>query len=357
MVEFKYWEDVSEGEKLPTLEFPISLKTLVAGVAGTRDFMPYHHDDSACESLGIRAMFVNTMFNQASYGRFVTDWSGPESDFRSTTLRMLGQLCPGDLSICNGAVSRKFREGDDSLVEIEMQTENHLGPTSISSAVIAMPSRDGGPVKPRTHLDKPEVEVDPDVPDAASEWLGKESSKSPGAYKVSEAQIMYWADMVEDANPLYEDTDYARNSRHGGVIGPPMALITWTMGRPGRTGVDRERPDHRLPERKPWPPYSAEELERDAMFNPPGATDTIATISVQEYGIPVRPGDRLSSTNMLVNCSPLKRTRLGPGYFQTNLTTFYNQQDEIVGTNLFTLLRYGVPESELEKAEAERASR
>lgn len=348
MVDFKHWEDVSEGEQLPPIDFPITLKTLVAGVAGTRDFMPYHHDDSACEPLGIRAMFVNTMFNQAFYGRFATDWCGPESDFRATTLRMTGQLCPGDMAHCEGEVTRKYRDGDDYLVDIDMQTRNHLGVTSMSSATMAMPSREGGPVRPRTSLDKPTMEADADMPAEAQEWLGKESPKMPGAYPVSEAQIMYWADMVEDMNPLYEDTEYARNSRHGGVIAPPMALITWTMGRPGRTGVDRDHPDYRYPDRRPWPPPRTADAEAPAMFTPPGATDTIATNSVQAYGVPLRPNDRVFSTNTLVDCSPLKRTRLGPGYFQTNLTTFYNQKDDIVGTNLFTLLRYGVPESALE---------
>ena len=74
---------------------------------------------------------------------------------------------------------------------------------------------------------------------------------------------------------------------------------------------------------------------------PPGMKETIAQGSIQTYGVPVRPGDRVFSTNETLNCSPLKTTKLGPGYFQTNLQTFYNQRDEIVGTNLFTLLRYG----------------
>ena len=41
----------------------------------------------------------------------------------------------------------------------------------------------------------------------------------------------------------------------------------------------------------------------------------------------------------------LKRTKLGLGYFTTQLSTYYNQHDEIVGTNVFELLRYGVPEN------------
>ena len=121
-----------------------------------------------------------------------------------------------------------------------------------------------------------------------------------------------------------------------------MGLITWSMGRAGRMGVDPSAPDVDLPERKPWPPVEAGIGARGGIFTPPGATDTIATKSIQTYGTPLRPGDRVYSTAELVDCSPLKKTRLGLGYFQTNLSTYYNQRDEIVGTNLFTLLRYGV---------------
>ena len=112
-MDFKYWEDVGEGEKLPVLRFPITLKTLVLGVCGTRDLMPYHHNPGYSKSIGNRDMFVNTMFEQALFGRFVTDWCGPESDFRETSLQMLGQLVPGDVALVRGSVKRKFREGDE----------------------------------------------------------------------------------------------------------------------------------------------------------------------------------------------------------------------------------------------------
>ena len=92
------------------------------------------------------------------------------------------------------------------------------------------------------------------------------------------------------------------------------------------------------------------------MFTPPGATDTIATKSVQYYGTPLRPGDRIYSTSELLDCSPKKRTALGPGYFQTNLSTYYNQNDEIVGTNLFTLLRYGMKDEPSADSKAESAA-
>src|SRR5262249_16666873 len=104
-------------------------------------------------------------------------------------------------------------------------------------------------------------------------------------------------------------------------------------------GVNASAPDCNEPSRRPWPPRTA---GGRAYKTPPGATETIAQGSTQTYGPPLRPGDRVYSRSEVVNCSPPKQTRLGPGYFQTNLDTYYHQRHEIVGTNVFALLRYGV---------------
>ena len=342
--ESRLFEEVMRGESLPPLRFPITIKTLVLGVCGTRDLMPYHHNPAYSKSIGNPDMFVNTMFEQALFARFVTDWCGPESDFRSTTLQMVGQLVPGDEALIEGRVVRKYIDGSDCIVEIEMTAKSARGLAARSSATIAMPSDLYGEVKPVEGFGKPVIEPNPAMPAEAREWLGRVSEKSAGGYPISEVQILYWCDMVEDANPLYEDGEYARKCRHKGVIAPPMGLISWMMPRAGRSGVDSAAPDVDCATRRPWPPLPEGGPSRPGMFTPPGATDTIATRSAQYYGKPLRPGDRIFSTTELLDCSPLKRTALGPGYFQVNLTTYTNQHDELVGTNLFTLLRYGVPE-------------
>lgn len=341
----KLWEEVDRGEKLPVLRFPITVKTLVLAVCGTRDLMPYHHNAAYAESIGNRGMFVNTMFEQALFARFVTDWCGPESDFRETSLSMVGQIVPGDVAVIEGQVTRKYRDGEDCCIELELTAKNALGIAARSSARIAMPSEQYGTVKPMRSLGKPDIKPNPAMPESARTHLGKVSAPQWGAYPISEVQIMYWCDMVEDANPLYIPGAYAKKCRHKGVIAPPMGLISWMMGRAGRGGVDPNAPDVDCPERKPWPPVEGTAVRGGGMFTPPGATDTIATKSVQFYGTPLRPGDRIYSTGELLDCSKLKKTALGPGYFQTNLSTYYNQRDEIVGTNVFTLLRYGVKEA------------
>ena len=350
--ESKLWEEAIRGEQLPLLNFPITIKTLVLGVCGTRDLMPYHHNSAYAKSIGNPDMFVNTMFEQALFARYVTDWCGPESDFRSTSLQMLGQLIPGDVAEIRGRVVKKYWDGNDCVVEIEMSASSHRGVAARSSATIAMPSDQYGEVKPFLRLQKPDVPVNPAIPESAKEQLGKLSEPAWGGYPISEVQILYWCDMVEDSNPLYEDGEYARKCRHKGVIAPPMGLISWMMGRAGRGGVDPDAPDVDCREREPWPPRPASGVGRRSMYTPPGATDTIATRSLQYYGTPLRPGDRVYARSELLDCSPLKRTALGPGYFQTDLSTYYNQKNEIVGTNLFTLLRYGVQAEEPAPQEA-----
>jgi acyl dehydratase len=338
-MQFRHFEDAKVGESLPALEFPITIKTLVLAVCGTRDLMPYHHNPAYSKSVGNRDMFVNTMFEQALFARFVTDWSGPESDFRASTLQMLGQLCPGDVARVEGQVASAGVVDGEPRVRIEMTASNHLGLAARASATIAMPSREHGPVRPAGPLARPAFQVHAEIPDFAKAWLGDVSEPAWGGYPISEAQILYWCDMVEDPNPLYVDGDYARRSRHGGVIAPPVGLISWSMPRAGWQGVDWDAPDCDAPSRRPWPPR---EDRTRAIKTPPGATETIAQGSTQTYGVPLRPGDRVYSRSEVVNCSPRKQTRLGPGWFQTNLDTYYNQRHEIVGTNVFTLLRYGV---------------
>jgi len=331
--ESRLWEDVEVGTVLPILEFPITVRTMVVAAAGTRDFAPYHHDSAYAKSVGNPEMFVNTMFMQALFSRFATDSSGPESDIRETSLKMTGVLCCGDVAKVEGRVADKSERDGDHCVTLELSISNEAGPTAINSIILAMPSREHGPVVPRTSLEKPSVEPNPETPNFAKEWIGKESEPYWGAYTISEAQLMYWCDMVEDANPLYVDCDYARKSRHGGVIAPPVALITWTMPRAN------QMPDVNAPDRKLWPPLESE--PENSLPAPPGMTEVIVQSSQQVYGNPLRPGDRVYTKSETIAFSPLKETRVGPGYFQTRLETYYNQRDEIVGTEIISFLWYG----------------
>ncbi|MFC4950086.1 FAS1-like dehydratase domain-containing protein [Pseudonocardia sp. GCM10023141] len=333
----RLWSDVEVGEDLPDLRFPITLKTLVMAAMGTRDLMPYHHDEEFVKSIGMRGAFVNTMFNQGLFGRFATDWAGPTARFRSASLKMTNQLVAGDVAVVSGTViDRWITDDGDALVRLELRTSNSLGATAMSRTVLALPTEADEHASFRA-LGEPEPTVLSDaMPQEAREQIGVTSLR-PGPYPVSEAQIGYFAEMVRDANPLYTDPGYAAASLAGGIIAPPPSLIVWVMDRGSQVGIDLDRPDVHLPEQPPWPVPAH---KRASLRLLPGMTDVVVQEVLLEFGIPLRPGDQVTSVNELVNCSGGKQTRVGPGHFLTARDTFVNQRDEAVGRSTMTLLQF-----------------
>ena len=355
-MESKLWEDAREGDTLPSLEIPITFRTGIVAVVGMRDFNPVHHySDYARRTTGNQDSWMNTMWHQGQFARFVTDWAGPDSDFRSTWLHMTGFIHPGDTLTIDGEVTRVFEDDGDHRVDIEITARTQRAHVARAGAELAMPSRAGGPVRLRDDFQKPEVEVDPELPDFARDWIGKQTEPLWGGYPVSDAQIMYWADMAEDANPLYYDCPYARESRHGGMIAPLPSLFTWMMGRPSHFGESFERADPDDDRVRPWPPTHTMPDGRQmgdrlittlnaGSWQPPNTTKYAAQRVRQDYGLPLRPGDWLYTRSEVANCTPRKRTRLGEGHFVTLLTSFYNDHDLLVGTSQYAFFYYDAAE-------------
>lgn len=342
----RYWNDVNEGDKLSIADYPVTVnKLIMSGMFGTHDAMPYHNDrEYTQKSTPARDAFITFMWRQALIGRMCTDWSGPESDVRGMSNRLHGDLCPHDTLNLDGTVVKKYRDGDDHLVDIEVTETNQLGQRGWAKVTLAMPVENGDVVQPRLHLEKPKIDADPaEMPEFAREWLGKVSEPVWGGYPVSDTQIMHWCDMVEDGNPLYVDCEYARKGRYEGMIAPLHSLWVWNYGRVGWTGVNPEAPDAWAPHRKPWPPKP--QKQAGIRFKPPGATDSISTQIIQTYGPPLRPGDRVYKVTEFLNCSQKKSTRMGEGYFLSQLESVYNQRDELAGFQVFQWFAYGVNSS------------
>jgi hypothetical protein len=333
-VQERTWADVQAGEELAPLEYPITHKVLALQVVGNRDFFPYHHNRPFTRALGMRDTFVNTTFYQGLFGRYATDWSGPRAEVRSQRLQMTDQLCVGDRAVVRGAVGRVWSEGPDHLVEIVATVGHERGTTARCTTVLALPAAEGAAVAPR-ELAEPLAPVpSADLPDFAVAELGRPYHRS-GPYPVSEAQIMYWCEMVRDAHPRYAlDTPYP-----GGMIAPPQSLVMWGQSRATQMGLDPRHPDVELPEQDPWPEPAQ---NFSFSFRAPETTELIVQEVMCDYGTPLRPGDRVSVTYELTDCSALKQTKLGPGYFVTGRETYRNRAGAIVGTCTMAMLQYGI---------------
>jgi acyl dehydratase len=120
------WSDVNEGDAITSLTFPISLRTLMIDVAGTRDLYPIHHDREFARSNGARDIFVNTMFYEGLFGRIATDWAGPEAFLRKLRFSMKSPNCLGDTMTSRGWVTKKYEENGQKLLDLEIHLDNHL---------------------------------------------------------------------------------------------------------------------------------------------------------------------------------------------------------------------------------------
>lgn len=136
-----YWEEVKEGDELPTQTREITCTTVVATAIATRDFYPVHHDREFARSTGARDIFLNILTTGGLVGKYLTDWSGPEGQLKRIAIR-LGAICyPGDTLTSTGKVVKKYTEGDEHLVDLEYTLSVAEGPHAMGTATMALPTR------------------------------------------------------------------------------------------------------------------------------------------------------------------------------------------------------------------------
>jgi acyl dehydratase len=142
--EGRFWEDVRDGDELPTLVMPITPTRCVYLASATRDFSPQHSNrDYAQQRSKARDVFVNTPFNLGMVSRFATDWGGPQSTVRRMKIAMREPVCAGDDMIISGRVARKYVEDGDHRVDLDLMIATQDGPATPCSATIALPARGG----------------------------------------------------------------------------------------------------------------------------------------------------------------------------------------------------------------------
>jgi hypothetical protein len=162
-------------------------------------------------------------------------------------------------------------------------------------------------------------------------FIGKSMGGGPvtAPDPVNIPMIRHWVDALDDQNPVYLDEKVASGTRFGEVVAPPAMLQVWTMPRPRIEG---------LAERGGAPVATHE--NPITVLDEAGYTATRATNSELEFERYLVPGDRLHSTNAIESISDEKTTALGPGYFVTWVTTYTDDEGDVVGRQTFRVLKF-----------------
>jgi acyl dehydratase len=166
--------------------------------------------------------------------------------------------------------------------------------------------------------------------------IGIGSAFHEGHDEVSESDIRHWCEVMQDANPLYTDEEYARQGTYGTIIAPPTMVQTWSLD-PMKEALER------FVDGKP--PFAEDPHNQIfGIIDEMGYHGVVATAQTQEYLKPVRPGDTLRCQIAVGGVSKYDHyTRMGVGRYVDLMYTFINQDGEQVCVAAFRVLKYRPP--------------
>ncbi len=136
-----HWDEVKEGDELPTQKRDITRTTVIATAIATRDFTPVHHDHEAARKSGANDIFLNILTTGGLIGKYMTDWSGPEGQLKKMVIRLGATCYPGDTLTSNGKVVKKYTEGENHLIDIEYNLTVAAGPHAWGTVTMILPAK------------------------------------------------------------------------------------------------------------------------------------------------------------------------------------------------------------------------
>lgn len=121
------WEEVSEGQEIPTLKKNCSTQQLVHWAAASGDFYQIHYDTAFAKNTGLPDIIVHGALKNAFLGQLVHDWIGRDGKIKKYGCSYRGMDLPNEDIICKGVVKKKYEENGEKLADLEVWTEKSDG--------------------------------------------------------------------------------------------------------------------------------------------------------------------------------------------------------------------------------------
>ncbi len=138
-------------------------------------------------------------------------------------------------------------------------------------------------------------------------------------YEVTKRDIRLFSQAIGETNPIHFDENYAKSTRYGTIIAPPLFCQMFTF---------EDVPPDRLPS-------DGSPIEIDV---PIPAQRTVGGASSYEISQPVRAGDQIIVKSTLKDVFT-KQGRSGKLYFVVVETEFSNQENEPVAKEKATYIK------------------
>ena len=135
--ETRTFASVAVGDVLPSLEVPLTRTLIVSTAIATRDYQVVHHDPDVAKERGSQDIIMNILTSNSFVGRFVTDWTGPNSYLKSVKIRLGAPNYPGDTMTITGAVTAV--DPSERLVTVAVKGSNSLGDHMNATVEVVLP--------------------------------------------------------------------------------------------------------------------------------------------------------------------------------------------------------------------------
>ena len=137
-----YFDDVKEGQDIPTLEKTPTARTLVQWAGASGDFFELHYDKEFAKTMGYPNVLVHGRLEAAYLTQLLTDWAGEKGVVKKMSVQYRGNAFPGQKLLIKGKVTKKYQKDNENIVELEIFVENPEGQKiTPGSAIVALPKK------------------------------------------------------------------------------------------------------------------------------------------------------------------------------------------------------------------------
>ena len=135
-----WFEDVSEGDRLPPLTRTVDTRQLAMYAGASGDFVPIHYDKDVAAGAGHPKVIVHGALKSAFIAQMIGEWMGDTGRLVELAVQYRGIDYPGEPLTCRGRVTGTRLENGAGYVDLEVSLENGRGEvTTPGTAVVALP--------------------------------------------------------------------------------------------------------------------------------------------------------------------------------------------------------------------------
>ena len=169
----RFWEDVNVGDQLvPVVKGPLGMSDIMdfwVGIGGgwgahrlrwkymrrhprwgvkdpktsvMEPMVDVHYDSTKSGAIGVPVAYDYAIQRFSWAGHLITNWMGDDGFLKKISLRCVLFNVFGDTQFLKGAVTKKYQEGGEYLVDVEIKCENQRGELTMpGTATVSLPSK------------------------------------------------------------------------------------------------------------------------------------------------------------------------------------------------------------------------